>query len=413
MAGTLILEAIVVLLALPVVAAADGGLTPVTGTYLIGLAVVLILLAGLQGRPWAIWVESRHPGGAYRRWVVHGAVGFIGLVFAGVWLLILYLRSEVRRREAARPAARPTAPARLITANENWGSQLPYITGAEVSLLCPSDRMNPNDRWVVRMNNPRNFDRTHPIAPHRWRPRERLRHPHRRQPCLSCPLRTARCLLAVRPAARGHVLQPAAAAIQPAATGSRASGCPTAVVPAPRRRIRSRSGGCRDSPGRPVGDVGVGRRCFDHARQHHRDAVAAGARPAGACAGVARPPPSQSVVVQPAPTYVPRQQVPAPRVHRPIRRPNNPAPVGPSSPVSPAPDPNQNPAAQHPQDQTPHQHRRGQNPAGQNPAGRIRRGRIRRAESGCAERRRATRGRHPAPRAGSSTGATDRRIRRP
>ena len=57
MAGTLILEAIVVLLALPVVAAADGGLTPVTGTYLIGLAVVLILLAGLQGRPWAIWVN--------------------------------------------------------------------------------------------------------------------------------------------------------------------------------------------------------------------------------------------------------------------------------------------------------------------------------------------------------------------
>ena len=57
MAGTLILEAIVVLLALPVVAATDGGLTAVTGTYLIGLAVVLILLAGLQGRPWAIWVN--------------------------------------------------------------------------------------------------------------------------------------------------------------------------------------------------------------------------------------------------------------------------------------------------------------------------------------------------------------------
>ena len=57
MAGTLILEAIVVLLALPVVSVADGGLTAVTGTYLIGLAVVLILLAGVQGRPWAIWVN--------------------------------------------------------------------------------------------------------------------------------------------------------------------------------------------------------------------------------------------------------------------------------------------------------------------------------------------------------------------
>ena len=99
MAGTLILEAIVVLLALPVVAAANGGLTPVTGTYLIGLAVVLILLAGLQGRPWAIWVNLAIQPALIAGWAVHGAVGFIGLVFAGVWLLIAYLRSEVKRRE--------------------------------------------------------------------------------------------------------------------------------------------------------------------------------------------------------------------------------------------------------------------------------------------------------------------------
>ncbi len=99
MAGTLVLEAIVVLLALPVVAAADGGLTPVTGTYLIGLAVVLILLAGLQGRPWAIWLNLAIQLVLIAGWAVHGAVGFIGLIFAGVWLLILYLRSEVKRRE--------------------------------------------------------------------------------------------------------------------------------------------------------------------------------------------------------------------------------------------------------------------------------------------------------------------------
>ena len=99
MAGTLILEAIVVLLALPVVAAANGGLTPVTGTYLIGLAVVLVLLAGVQGRPWAIWVNLAIQLVLIAGWLVHGAVGFIGLVFAGVWLLILYLRSEVKLRE--------------------------------------------------------------------------------------------------------------------------------------------------------------------------------------------------------------------------------------------------------------------------------------------------------------------------
>ncbi|RDH80028.1 DUF4233 domain-containing protein [Mycolicibacterium moriokaense] len=99
MAGTLILEAIVVLLALPVVAATGGGLTAVTGGYLVGLAVVLILLTGLQGRPWAIWVNLALQLVLIAGWVVSGAVGFIGLVFAAVWLLIAYLRSEVKRRE--------------------------------------------------------------------------------------------------------------------------------------------------------------------------------------------------------------------------------------------------------------------------------------------------------------------------
>jgi hypothetical protein len=99
MAGTLILEAIVVLLALPVVSTADGGLTAVTGSYLIGLAVVLVLLAGLQGRPWAIWVNLGIQLVLIAGWAVSGAVGFIGVVFAAVWLLILYLRSEVKRRE--------------------------------------------------------------------------------------------------------------------------------------------------------------------------------------------------------------------------------------------------------------------------------------------------------------------------
>jgi hypothetical protein len=99
MAGILVLEAVVVLLALPVVVVADGGLTAVAGTYLIGLAVVLLLLTGLQGRPWAIWVNLAMQLVLIAGWAVHGAVGFIGLVFAGVWLLILYLRSEVKRRQ--------------------------------------------------------------------------------------------------------------------------------------------------------------------------------------------------------------------------------------------------------------------------------------------------------------------------
>jgi len=99
MAGTLILEAIVVLLALPVVARADGGLTVLRGGYLIGFAVVLVLLAGFQGKPLAIWVNLSMQVVLIAGVVVHGAVGFLGAIFLAVWALIAYLRAEVLRRQ--------------------------------------------------------------------------------------------------------------------------------------------------------------------------------------------------------------------------------------------------------------------------------------------------------------------------
>jgi hypothetical protein len=97
--GTLILEAIVVLLALPVVGTVGGGLTPAALGYLIGLAGVLILLAGLQGRAWAVWVNLAVQLIPIAGFVVYPGVGFIGLLFAGVWALIAYFRAEVLRRQ--------------------------------------------------------------------------------------------------------------------------------------------------------------------------------------------------------------------------------------------------------------------------------------------------------------------------
>jgi Protein of unknown function (DUF4233) len=99
MAGTLVLEAIVVLLALPVVGVVGGGLTPGNTIYLTGLAVVLVGLAGLQGRSWAIWVNLAMQPVVIAGLVVHPAVGFIGAIFATVWLLIAYLRGQVLRRQ--------------------------------------------------------------------------------------------------------------------------------------------------------------------------------------------------------------------------------------------------------------------------------------------------------------------------
>jgi hypothetical protein len=99
MAGTLILEAIVVLLALPVVSFSDGGLTWISGGFLIGMAGVLILLAGVQGRPWALKANLAVQLVLIAGVVIAGAIAFIGVVFAAVWLLIAYLRAEVKRRQ--------------------------------------------------------------------------------------------------------------------------------------------------------------------------------------------------------------------------------------------------------------------------------------------------------------------------
>jgi Protein of unknown function (DUF4233) len=99
MAATLILEAVVVLLAIPVVGAVGGGLNAMSLGYLIGLTVLLIALAGLQGRPWAIWVNLGVQAIPLAGFAIYPGVGFIGLLFTGVWALIAYLRAEVQRRQ--------------------------------------------------------------------------------------------------------------------------------------------------------------------------------------------------------------------------------------------------------------------------------------------------------------------------
>ncbi|MCG7596052.1 DUF4233 domain-containing protein [Mycobacterium sp. C3-094] len=99
MAGTLILEAIVVLLALPVVGAVGGGLTGVSIGYVVGVAVLLLVMAGVQGRPWAIWANLGVQLLLVAGWTLYPGIGFIGLLFVVVWLLIAYLRAEVLRRQ--------------------------------------------------------------------------------------------------------------------------------------------------------------------------------------------------------------------------------------------------------------------------------------------------------------------------
>lgn len=109
MAGALVLEAITVLLALPVVADIAGGITWVSGTYLVVLALLMIAGAGLQRRSWAIPFNLGLQVLVLAGGVFHISIAVIGVVFLAVWAFILVLRSDVKRRMAAGtlPSQRP------------------------------------------------------------------------------------------------------------------------------------------------------------------------------------------------------------------------------------------------------------------------------------------------------------------
>ncbi len=99
LAGLLILEAIVLGLAIPVVATVGGGLTAGRGGYVIGLVVLMVLGSGLQGRRWALTADLALQVLVVAGWWVHPSIGVVGLLFAAVWAYLLYLRADIRDRE--------------------------------------------------------------------------------------------------------------------------------------------------------------------------------------------------------------------------------------------------------------------------------------------------------------------------
>jgi len=98
MAATLILEAVTVLLALPVVGSVGGGVGWFSGSYLVILALVMILGAGLQRRPWAIPFNLTLQVLLILGVFVHLSIGVMGVFYAVVWGFILVLRADVKRR---------------------------------------------------------------------------------------------------------------------------------------------------------------------------------------------------------------------------------------------------------------------------------------------------------------------------
>lgn len=101
MAGTLVLEAIVVLLALPVVSRTGGGLSAVSLTFVIGLGLAMIVMSGLQRRSWALPANLLLAALAVVGLVVNIPLGVVGLIFAAVWVYLMYLRRDITTRMAA------------------------------------------------------------------------------------------------------------------------------------------------------------------------------------------------------------------------------------------------------------------------------------------------------------------------
>jgi hypothetical protein len=94
LAGTLGLEALVVLL-VPRALAGTGGVGTTRTLILVGLAVLLIAAAGLLRRPYGIAVGSLMQMPLLLTGIWIGAMFVVGAIFWAVWYRLLVLRRDV------------------------------------------------------------------------------------------------------------------------------------------------------------------------------------------------------------------------------------------------------------------------------------------------------------------------------
>lgn len=99
-AAVLFLESIVVLLALLVLPKFGGGATPLGVGVIAGLAVSMIVAAGLQRRPWGLGLALGLQLAVIACGLLVPALGVMGLVFAVVWGALLLMRRDVAGRMA-------------------------------------------------------------------------------------------------------------------------------------------------------------------------------------------------------------------------------------------------------------------------------------------------------------------------
>ena len=110
MSATLILEAITVLLSIPVAANTGAGVRPVGVVVICVLALLLIACCAIISRPFAVPVILGLQAVMIGCWLISAPLGVMGIVFGLVWALILWFRGEFRRRLAAGTLPGPPQP---------------------------------------------------------------------------------------------------------------------------------------------------------------------------------------------------------------------------------------------------------------------------------------------------------------
>lgn len=101
MAGTLVLEFIVFGLALPVVWQLGSGASSVGFAVVAVLTVLQLFAAFVQRRRWGLGAALVLQLCMIGCFLVHPAIGIMGLIFTGVWGYVLYLRRDVAKRMRA------------------------------------------------------------------------------------------------------------------------------------------------------------------------------------------------------------------------------------------------------------------------------------------------------------------------
>ncbi|MQA08898.1 MAG: DUF4233 domain-containing protein [Pseudonocardiaceae bacterium] len=100
MAGTLLLEAIVVALALPLVAKLGDGVGTGQGLLVLGLVVALLVACALLRYRWVIGVIVAIQLVMVAGLLAMTALGVIGVLFLLVWGYLFWLRRDVAKRMA-------------------------------------------------------------------------------------------------------------------------------------------------------------------------------------------------------------------------------------------------------------------------------------------------------------------------